>query len=74
MTYEHFVYSPDVDTVAGAYQQAGYVVAVHDGLVLVYSDYTEDHRAVIQAITAEHGATYDGGGMYVGPLPHSTDN
>lgn len=69
MTYEHFIYTDTPDKLAVKYQRAGFIAeADSEGLVMVYTAYDEAIRAEVMRIADEHGADYDGGGMYVGPL------
>ena len=74
LTYEHFVYAKKTNELAGIYQKAGYITQcyVDDHLVMVYADFNEDTHLEdcekVEKIAKENGATYDGGGCYVGPL------
>lgn len=71
MTYEHYIFTGDPTALAGVYQQAGFIAETkhyNKRLVMVYADYTEENRDRVIAIAEEHGAEYDGGGMYVGPM------
>jgi hypothetical protein len=72
-TYEHFIYSDNPSELARAYQDAGYIADVEGTeLVKVYTDldgvFNGDMREDVERIAEEHGANYDGGGCYVGPL------
>lgn len=70
MTYEHYIYTLTPESLAAAYQQAGFIAEVErgGGLVMVYTDYNEAVREKVERIAEEQGADYDGGGMYFGPL------
>lgn len=72
MTYEHYIYTTEADSLAAAYQREGFITEVRpaplETLVMVYADYDDAIREKVERIAEEHGATYDGGGMYVGPL------
>lgn len=69
MTYEHCIHTTAPESLAAAYQQAGFIAVIASaGWVLVYTDYDESVREKVERIAWEHGADYDGGGMYFGPL------
>lgn len=70
MTYEHYVYTNEPECLAAAYQQAGFITEAEErseGLVMVYTDYSEESLEKVRRIALDHGADYDGGGMYIGP-------
>jgi hypothetical protein len=75
-TYEHYIYADDpaaLHSVASELQQHGLLGTVGDGYVVAYGslarhfDDTDDD--LITAVCDRYGAQYDGGGVYVGPLP-----
>ena len=71
MTYEHFVYTTAPESLAAAYQRAGFIAEAEEraeGLVMIYTNYTEEALKIVRRIALNHGADYDGGGMYVGSL------
>ena len=71
MTYEHFVYTDTPGDLAAVYQQAGFIAEAEErseGLVMVYTDYTEEICNKVEDIAEKFGADYDGGGMYLGPM------
>lgn len=69
MTYEHYIYTTEPARLAAVYQQAGFIAEERsEGLVMVYTNYTEEALRIVRRIALNHGADYDGGGMYFGPL------
>jgi hypothetical protein len=77
-TYEHFIYADDehvIRAVRDRATEAGFLTSEPASRgdywsLLVYGslDGREGEREQIKAICEAHGATYDGGGTYLGPL------